>query len=87
MKRFIALFALVAVMVGLATFNVSAAPAAATTGDLRAMLDSLLTEHVALATSATGGALGGRQAQFEGAAAADSGAITSAARHTAVLAE
>lgn len=70
MKRFIALLAITAAMLGLATFNVSAAPAAATTGELRATLDSLLTEHVALATSATGGALGGRQAQFEGAAAA-----------------
>ncbi len=70
MKRVIAILALIVVMAGLAGMNVSAAPNAATTGELRATLGSLLTEHVALATSATGGALGGRPAQFEAAAAA-----------------
>ena len=38
--------------------------------DLRTTLNGLLSEHVALAASATAGALGGRQAQFDGAAAA-----------------
>ncbi len=40
---------------------------------LRAGLTSLLREHVFLASSATGAALGGRQAQFEAAAAALNG--------------
>ena len=54
----------------------SAAPAAGTAtsmtkaADLRTTLNGLLSEHVALAASATAGALGGRQAQFDGAAAA-----------------
>ena len=53
----------------------SAAPATAATSmtkaaDLRTTLNGLLSEHVALAASATAGALGGRQAQFDGAAAA-----------------
>ena len=59
----------------------SSAPAAAATtanaptsatkaADLRTTLNGLLSEHVALAASATGGAIGGRPAQFEGAAAA-----------------
>jgi hypothetical protein len=38
--------------------------------ELRTVLNGLLSEHVALAASATAGALGGRPAQFEGAAAA-----------------
>ncbi|MEX2587598.1 MAG: hypothetical protein WD602_06340, partial [Actinomycetota bacterium] len=41
--------------------------------DLRAGLTSLLQEHVYLAASATGGALGGRTEQFEAAAAALNG--------------
>ncbi|MGE3594480.1 MAG: hypothetical protein AB7N70_02955 [Dehalococcoidia bacterium] len=50
------------------------APAAPTSNtkaaELRTVLNGLLSEHVALASSATAGALGGRQAQFDGAAAA-----------------
>jgi len=37
--------------------------------DLRVGLNTMLEEHVYLAASATGAALGGRQAEFEGAAA------------------
>ncbi len=47
-----------------------AAPAATSAGDLRVMLDGLLTEHTALAASATNAALGGRDAEFKAAAAA-----------------
>jgi LPXTG-motif cell wall-anchored protein len=47
-----------------------AAPSYATAGDLRVQLDSLLTEHVALAASATNAALGGRTDEFNAAAAA-----------------
>jgi LPXTG-motif cell wall-anchored protein len=47
-----------------------AAPTMATAGDLRVLLDSQLTEHVALAASATNAALGGRDAEFQAAAAA-----------------
>jgi hypothetical protein len=38
--------------------------------DLRVGLNTMLEEHVYLAAAATGAALGGRQAEFEGAAAA-----------------
>jgi hypothetical protein len=38
--------------------------------DLRAALDMLLTEHVTLSVAATGAAIGGRQAEFDAAAAA-----------------
>ena len=38
--------------------------------DLRVGLNGILEEHVYLAAAATGAALGGRQAEFEGAAAA-----------------
>ena len=38
--------------------------------ELRARINTILQEHVYLATSATGAALGGRQAQFEAAAQA-----------------
>jgi hypothetical protein len=41
--------------------------------DLRAGMTSLLREHVLLASSATGAAIGGRQAQFEAAATALNG--------------
>ncbi len=41
--------------------------------ELRAGMTSLLQEHVLLAVSATGGAIGGRQPQFEAAAAALNG--------------
>ena len=51
-------------------FNGDASSSAA---GLRAGMTSLLREHVFLAASATGGALGGRQAQFEAAAAALNG--------------
>ncbi len=44
--------------------------AASKAADLRAGMTSLLREHVFLATSATGAALGGRTPQFEAAAAA-----------------
>jgi hypothetical protein len=47
-----------------------AKPAAASAADLRAALTSLLGEHVLLAASATGAALGGREAQFQAAAGA-----------------
>src|SRR5262245_1849090 len=52
----------------------SAAPTAAATSntkaaELRTILNGLLSEHVALAASATGAALAGRQAQFEAVAA------------------
>jgi len=51
------------------------APAAMSTAltpaaNLRVALNNLLTEHVALAASATAGAIGGRMGQFNGAAAA-----------------
>ncbi|MBI2486608.1 MAG: hypothetical protein HYW01_06555 [Deltaproteobacteria bacterium] len=49
-----------------ATGPTSATPAAA----LRTALNCLLQEHVFLAANATGAALGGRQAEFEAAAAA-----------------
>jgi hypothetical protein len=45
------------------------ATSATKAADLRVALNNLLTEHVALAASATAGALGGRQAQFQYAAA------------------
>ena len=51
----------------------ASSPAAA----LRAGMTSLLREHVFLATSATGAALGGRQAQFEAAATALNGPTNS----------
>ena len=47
--------------------------AASPAAELRAGLTSLLREHVFLAASATGAALGGRQPQFEAAAAALNG--------------
>lgn len=51
----------------------SSAPATVTSmtkaADLRVALNSLLSEHVALAASATGAALAGRQPQFEAVAA------------------
>jgi hypothetical protein len=47
-----------------------AATANTKAAELRTALNGLLSEHVALASSATGAALGGRQAQFEAAAAA-----------------
>jgi LPXTG-motif cell wall-anchored protein len=53
----------------LAAVPAQAKPATATAADLRATLTSLLGEHVLLAASATGAALGGRQAQFEAVAA------------------
>ncbi len=49
----------------LAAVPAQARPTNATASDLRAMLTSLLGEHVQLAASATGAAIGGRQAQFE----------------------
>jgi hypothetical protein len=68
-KVFIVLaFALLLTLVGPATGR--AAPTAASAADLRVTLNSLLTEHTALAASATGAALGGRDAQFQAAAAA-----------------
>ncbi|HEV3401511.1 MAG TPA: hypothetical protein VG078_06775 [Acidimicrobiales bacterium] len=45
--------------------------------DLRAGMTSLLREHVFLASSATGAAIGGRQPQFEAAAAALNGPTNS----------
>lgn len=46
------------------------ATSATRAAELRATLNQLLGEHVLLAASATGGALGGRDAQFKAAAAA-----------------
>jgi hypothetical protein len=43
---------------------------AAKAGELKAALNTLLQEHVYLAAGATGAALGGRQAEFQAAAAA-----------------
>ena len=59
----------------MAPTSAASAPSTAATSltkaaDLRTTLNGLLSEHVALAASATAGALGGRPAQFEGAAAA-----------------
>lgn len=68
MRRLFVLLTLVGALAGFATMNVSAAPPAATAGELRATLDSLLTEHVVLATSATRAALGGRADEFKAAA-------------------
>ena len=51
--------------------------AASSAAGLRAGMTSLLREHVFLATSATGAALGGRQAQFEAAATALNGPTNS----------
>ena len=47
----------------------STATSATKAAELRTALNGLLQEHVALAASATGGALGGRTAHFEAAAA------------------
>ena len=47
-----------------------AAKAAMTAGDLRVALNMLLSQHVYLASDATGAALGGRDAEFKAAAAA-----------------
>ncbi len=46
-----------------------AAPARATAGDLRTLLDLQLSEHVYLAGTATGAALGGRDVEMNCAAA------------------
>jgi len=46
------------------------APAAMTAGELKTALNTLLQEHIYLAAGATGAALGGRQAEFQAAAAA-----------------
>ena len=51
--------------------------AASPAGELRAGLTGLLSEHVWLAASATGAALGGRTTQFEAAAAALNGPTAS----------
>ncbi len=51
--------------------------AASPAADLRAGMTSLLREHVLLASSATGAALGGRQPQFEAAAGALNGPTNS----------
>lgn len=65
------LFALAFVLFAMsATIPAKAAPTYATAGELRVTLDSLLTEHVALAASATNAALGGRTDEFNAAAAA-----------------
>jgi len=45
-------------------------PTTSKAADLRAALDELLSEHVVLASEATGAALAGRQADFEAAAGA-----------------
>lgn len=54
-----------------AATSAAASPATSVTkaADLRTALNGVLNEHVALVSSATAGALGGRQAQFDAAAA------------------
>ena len=54
-----------------------AGDAASAASDLRSSLTAVLAEHVWLAASATGAALGGRQAQFDAAAAALNGPTNS----------
>lgn len=68
LRKMIFAVAVVLALAGIAVSNVSAAPPAAAAGDLRVALDSLLTEHVVLATSATRAALGGRSDEFQAAA-------------------
>jgi hypothetical protein len=48
----------------------AATTAATTAGELKSALNTLLQEHIYLAAGATGAALGGRQAEFQAAAAA-----------------
>jgi len=59
-----------AALVALALSPVGPLHAQMNGADLRVGLNTMLEEHVYLAASATGAALGGRQAEFEGAAAA-----------------
>jgi len=59
-----------AALVALALSPVGPLHAQMSGADLRVGLNTMLEEHVYLAASATGAALGGRQAEFEGAAAA-----------------
>ena len=61
--------ALLAAIVGLGT-PAGAAHGSASASDLRTGYNALLAEHVFLAAAATNAALGGRQAEFEAAAAA-----------------
>ena len=61
--------ALLAATVGLST-PAGAAHSSASASDLRTGYNALLAEHVFLAAAATNAALGGRQAEFEAAAAA-----------------
>jgi LPXTG-motif cell wall-anchored protein len=68
--RLLFVFALTLMLVLTGPVVGRAAPAATSAADLRVTLNSLLTEHTALAASATGAALGGREAQFKAAAAA-----------------
>lgn len=69
-KRSLLSFFALALFTLSAALPAHAAPAAATAGDLRVMLDGLLTEHTALAASATNAALDGRDAEFKAAAVA-----------------
>jgi len=59
-----------AALVALALSSVVPLHAQMKGADLRVGLNTMLEEHVYLAASATGAALGGRQAEFEGAAVA-----------------
>jgi len=59
-----------AALVALALSSVGPLHAQMKGADLRVGLNTMLEEHVYLAASATGAALGGRQAEFEGAAVA-----------------
>lgn len=52
------------------TMSMTPSPAAISASDLRVSLNTLLGEHIYLASSATGAALGGRSAEFQGAAGA-----------------
>jgi hypothetical protein len=59
-----------AAMVSPARAHADSATAVANASALRAALNTLLQEHIYLAASATGAALGGRSAEFEAAASA-----------------
>ncbi|HYN89558.1 MAG TPA: hypothetical protein VER55_13570 [Ardenticatenaceae bacterium] len=70
-KLLFLLLAVALILPGVSAVPVSAAPAAAhPAGTLRVTLKNLLQEHVYLAGAATGAALGGRDDEFQAAAAA-----------------
>ena len=67
-QRWFLSVALLAAFAFSAAMPAYAAPARATASDLRTLLDLQLSEHVYLAGTATGAALGGRDAEFTAAA-------------------